>query len=42
MSGPVALRLRFDTFEVDGAQARLTRDRTSVALPPKAFAVLIK
>jgi DNA-binding winged helix-turn-helix (wHTH) protein/tetratricopeptide (TPR) repeat protein len=34
------LRVRFDAFELDEANARLTRDGTPVALPPKAFAVL--
>src|SRR5262245_57677419 len=34
------LRLRFDAFELDEADARLTRDGRPIALPPKAFAVL--
>src|SRR5262245_12435591 len=35
-----ALRLRFDTFELDEADARLKREGIPVALAPKAFAVL--
>src|SRR5262245_42479774 len=35
-----ALRLRFDTFELDEADARLKRAGAPVALAPKAFAVL--
>jgi DNA-binding winged helix-turn-helix (wHTH) protein/tetratricopeptide (TPR) repeat protein len=34
------LQLRFDTFELDEADARLTRSGQPVALPPKAFDVL--
>lgn len=34
------LRLRFDAFELDEADARLKRDGVPVALAPKAFAVL--
>ena len=34
------LRLLFDAFELDEADARLTRDGRPIALPPKAFAVL--
>src|SRR5215470_14470389 len=34
------LRLRFDAFELDEADAQLVRDREPVALPPKAFGVL--
>jgi DNA-binding winged helix-turn-helix (wHTH) protein/tetratricopeptide (TPR) repeat protein len=34
------LQLRFDAFELDEADARLTRSGQPVALPPKAFAVL--
>src|SRR5262245_25245954 len=37
--GP-ALRVQFDTFELDEADARLRRDGTPIALAPKAFAVL--
>ena len=37
--GP-ALRVQFDTFELDEVDARLRRDGTPVALAPKAFAVL--
>jgi DNA-binding winged helix-turn-helix (wHTH) protein len=33
-------RLRFDRFELDGAEARLTCDGEAVALAPKPFAVL--
>lgn len=32
------LRLRFDAFELDEADARLTRDGRPIALPPKAVA----
>src|SRR5690349_6720235 len=35
-----ALRVQFDTFELDEADARLRREGTPVALAPKAFAVL--
>jgi DNA-binding winged helix-turn-helix (wHTH) protein/type II secretory pathway predicted ATPase ExeA len=35
-----ALRLHFDVFELDEAQARLTQAGRPVALPPKAFGVL--
>src|SRR5262245_66663135 len=35
-----ALRLRFDAFDLDEADARLKRDGRPVALPPKAFGVL--
>jgi DNA-binding winged helix-turn-helix (wHTH) protein/tetratricopeptide (TPR) repeat protein len=35
-----ALRLRFDAFDLDEADARLRRDGKPVALPPKAFGVL--
>lgn len=35
-----ALRLRFDNFELDEADARLTRDGQPVPLPPRPFAVL--
>ena len=34
------LRLRFDRFELDEADARLTRAGESVPLAPKPFAVL--
>src|SRR5690349_17567152 len=35
-----AIRLRFDAFELDEADARLKLDGKPVALPPKAFGVL--
>lgn len=35
-----ALRLRFEAFELDEGQARLTRAGQPLALPPKAFSVL--
>src|SRR6185503_21247268 len=35
-----ALQLRFDSFELDEADARLKRDGRPVALAPKAFGVL--
>src|SRR5689334_2614270 len=35
-----ALRLRFDAFDLDEADARLKRDGKPVSLPPKAFGVL--
>jgi len=34
------LRLRFGAFELDEADARLTREGRAIALPPKLFAVL--
>lgn len=34
------IRLRFDAFDLDEANARLTRQGKAVALPPKALAVL--
>src|ERR1700720_710539 len=34
------MRVRFDRFELDEANARLLRDGTAVALPPTPFAVL--
>src|SRR5262249_51521955 len=40
MGGSEPLRVRFDAFELDEANAMLARDRQPVALPPKAFAVL--
>jgi DNA-binding winged helix-turn-helix (wHTH) protein/tetratricopeptide (TPR) repeat protein len=40
MADPEPLRLRFDAFELDEGNARLTRDGRPVALPPKAFGVL--
>src|SRR5262245_14285969 len=40
MTETTALRLRFDAFELDEANARLTRAGEPVALPPKAFGVL--
>lgn len=35
-----SLHLRFDTFELNEADARLTCDGTPISLPPKAFSVL--
>jgi DNA-binding winged helix-turn-helix (wHTH) protein/tetratricopeptide (TPR) repeat protein len=40
MGQPDTLRLRFDAFDLDEADARLKRDGKPVALPPKAFGVL--
>lgn len=40
MDEPEPLRLRFDTFELDEGNARLTRGGQPIALPPKAFGVL--
>src|SRR5689334_10364917 len=40
MPGTDPLQLRFDPFELDESDARLTRNGRPVALPPKAFAVL--
>jgi DNA-binding winged helix-turn-helix (wHTH) protein len=40
MSDAAPVRLRFDTFELDEANARLTRAGAPVALSPKAFALL--
>src|SRR5215510_6256073 len=40
MSQANTLRVRFDDFELDEADARLKRAGTPVALAPKAFAVL--
>ena len=37
---PPVARLRFDRFELDEAEARLTCDGEAVALAPKPFAVL--
>jgi len=37
---PKVVRLRFDGFELDEADARLTRAGQPVPLPPKPFAVL--
>jgi DNA-binding winged helix-turn-helix (wHTH) protein len=37
---PSVARLRFDRFELDEAEARLTRDGEALALAPKPFAVL--
>lgn len=34
------MRVRFDAFELDEANARLTRNGQPIALPPRAFAVL--
>ena len=34
MGQSTALRLRFDSFELDEADARLKRDGKAVALPP--------
>ena len=35
-----SLRLRFDRFELDESDARLTRDGCAVPLTPRVFAVL--
>jgi len=40
MGDAVPLQFRFDAFELDEGNARLTRDGQPVQLPPKAFAVL--
>lgn len=40
MSNESPVRLCFDAFELDEANARLTRNGTPVGIPPKAFAVL--
>src|SRR5215831_10567903 len=40
MESAETLRLRFDAFELDEADARLKRDGMPVSLAPKAFAVL--
>ncbi|HTU65778.1 MAG TPA: AAA family ATPase [Steroidobacteraceae bacterium] len=40
MVSSAALQLRFDSFELDEADARLKRDGRPVALAPKAFGVL--
>lgn len=40
MGTALQLQLRFDSFELDEADARLRRDGKPVALPPKAFGVL--
>jgi DNA-binding winged helix-turn-helix (wHTH) protein/tetratricopeptide (TPR) repeat protein len=40
MEQPGSIRLKFDAFELDEADARLRRDGKPVALPPKAFGVL--
>jgi DNA-binding winged helix-turn-helix (wHTH) protein/tetratricopeptide (TPR) repeat protein len=40
MGQAAALKLRFDAFDLDEADARLKRDGKPVALPPKAFGVL--
>lgn len=40
MANDTPLRLRFETFELDEANARLTRNGAPIPLPPKAFAVL--
>ncbi len=40
MGQATSLRLRFDAFELDEADARLRRDGKPVALAPKAFGVL--
>jgi len=37
---PSVVRLRFDRFELDEAEARLTCDGEPIALAPKPFAVL--
>lgn len=40
MKDDVPLRLRFDAFDLDEADATLLRDGRAVPLPPKAFGVL--
>src|SRR5262245_35314308 len=40
MAQTTPLRLQFDAFELDEADARLARHGRPLALPPKAFAVL--
>lgn len=40
MSDAAYVRMRFDAFDLDEGNARLTRDGVAVALAPKAFAVL--
>ena len=40
MGHATSLRLKFDAFDLDEADARLKRDGKPVALPPKAFGVL--
>jgi len=40
MSNESPVHLRFDAFELDEANARLTRNGAPVGIPPKAFAVL--
>ncbi len=40
MADTEPLRLRFDAFELDETEARLTRDGRPIALAPKAFGVL--
>jgi DNA-binding winged helix-turn-helix (wHTH) protein/tetratricopeptide (TPR) repeat protein len=40
MGQTTTLRLRFDAFDLDEADARLRRDGKPIALPPKAFGVL--
>ena len=40
MSDAPPLHLRFDAFDLDEGNARLTRDGVPIAMPPKVFAVL--
>jgi DNA-binding winged helix-turn-helix (wHTH) protein/tetratricopeptide (TPR) repeat protein len=40
MDAPVQLHLRFDTFELDEREGRLTRDGRALQMPPKVFALL--
>src|SRR5262245_59824829 len=40
MSDGSPVRLRFDAFELDEANARLPRAGTPAGIPPKAFALL--
>src|SRR6186997_1517934 len=40
MGQSTAIKLTFDAFDLDEADARLRRDGKPVALPPKAFGVL--
>ncbi|MGZ9014611.1 MAG: AAA family ATPase, partial [Burkholderiales bacterium] len=39
-SSEASLRVRFDAFELDEADARLTRDGQAIPLPPRPFALL--
>ena len=40
LSNDLPLRVRFDRFELDEAEARITADGEAMALPPKPFALL--